>query len=318
MHIPDVYVGVKTALLAGVVSAAALAGAVARVRRTLPAQKFALCGVLASLALAAQMVNVPIGGGLSGHIVGGALCAVLLGPAAGLLVMTCVLVLQAALFADGGVLTLGVNTLNYGVLGTAGSALIYRSVKRVVAGVPGKLIAAGLAAWGSTLAVFLFCASELAVSGKVGWGAALAVMGRAQLVVGLGEAIITVLVLASIAAVRPMLLSSDARRADRPGRDGGLAVAGFLIALALVVLVAPLGSTLPDGLEHLSRTPGFLDKEAARLAPIPDYSLPNVESPALARALGGAIGTLVSFLSVYGLALLIVPRRPGVAPSPWI
>jgi len=130
MHIPDGFIDAKTAATTALLSAAGVGLALRQARRSLPARRVPLLGLAAAFLFAAQMVNFPVAGGTSGHLVGGVLVAALLGPSAAIVVLTTVLIVQCFLFADGGVLALGANVFNMAIIGAAGGYAIYRLVLR--------------------------------------------------------------------------------------------------------------------------------------------------------------------------------------------
>jgi len=293
MHIPDGFLDLKTAVGAGVVAATGVGLALQQVRRQLPPRKVPLLGLAAAFIFAAQMLNFPVAGGTSGHLIGAVLAAVLLGPAAAVVVMTAVLVVQCFLFQDGGVSALGANIFNMAVLAPVIGCGIYRLARPV-----GRIAAAAFAGWCSTVVAAISCAGQLALSGTVAWGVAFPAMTGVHMLIGIGEGLITALVLAAVWKARPELLNQPAAPA------GGLAVAGLVVALGLALFVAPFACSWPDGLEKVAEHLGF-DAKAAKTpllaSPIPDYELPGIGSPVVATALAGVLGTVV----VFGLSLLL-------------
>ncbi len=211
MHIPDGFLSVATAATAYVASGAAVAYAARRSSAQLDERQVPLMGVSAAFIFAAQMLNFPVAGGTSGHLLGAALAAILLGPWAGMLVMTSVVALQALLFQDGGLLALGANVLNMAVVGT----LVGYGAYRLLARLPGRLglYAGGLAAgWLSVVASALLAAVELAVSGTAAWALVLPAMAGTHALIGACEGLITVGVLAFVAVARADLLRRPAAR----------------------------------------------------------------------------------------------------------
>ena len=207
MHIPDGFVTIPVASAGIVVSAGCVTYAVKATNKKLGEKQVPLMGVLAAFIFAAQMFNFPIAGGTSGHVLGAALAAILLGPWAGMLVMTCVLVVQSLIFQDGGLLALGVNVLNMGVVGCLASYYIYRGVFLLLRGSRlGILLGGGVAAWFSVVIAAVMAALELAVSGTVPYKVALLVMAGVHALIGVGEALITAAVLSLVLATRADLL----------------------------------------------------------------------------------------------------------------
>jgi cobalt/nickel transport system permease protein len=297
VHIPDGFLDAKTIGAATVLSAVAVGLAVRSARRKLSPRRVPLLGLTATFVFVAQMLNFPVAGGTSGHLLGAVLATVLVGPAGAVLVLTSVLIVQCFVFADGGVLALGANVFNMAIVGTVVGFGVYGGVRRLALGLPGQLAAAAFAAWCSTVAAAVACAVELAWSGTVPWRVVLPAMTAVHMVIGVGEALITVVVLAAIVSMRPELLAAG------PGEQGGsrrraLVLGGLLLALVLAVVAAPLASSAPDGLERVARALGFAAKaveDASSSAPLAGYTVPGVGSPAFATALAAGIGSLLMF-----------------------
>ncbi|HEX6127777.1 MAG TPA: energy-coupling factor ABC transporter permease [Candidatus Limnocylindria bacterium] len=207
MHTPD---GFLTPLVAGAMwlaSIVVLAYAVRRTNHALDERAVPLMGVTAAFIFAAQMVNFPVFPGTSGHLLGGVLAAVLLGPWAGTLVMTSVVAVQALLFQDGGLLVMGANIFNMGIVGTLGGYAVYRAVAGLLGGeARGRYPAAGIAAWLAVMGGALAITLQLAASGATDLAVALPVILGLHALIGLGEAAITVAAIAFIANVRGELL----------------------------------------------------------------------------------------------------------------
>lgn len=206
MHIPDGFVSVGTAAVAYAGSAGAIAYSVRRANQELREREVPLMGVMAAFIFAAQMINFTVAGGTSGHLLGGALVAILLGPWAGTLVITAVLAVQALLFQDGGLLALGANVFNMAVVGVWGGYGIYVVLRRLVGGKRGIWIAGFGAAWASVVAASALAAVELAISGTSPLGIVLPAMIGVHVLIGIGEGLITTGVLAFLATTRRDLL----------------------------------------------------------------------------------------------------------------
>ncbi len=319
MHIPDGFLDAKTAVITSALATAGLGVALAGVRRTLPPRRIPLIGLAAAFVFAAQMLNFPVAGGTSGHLVGAVLAAVLLGPGAAVLVMSAVLILQCLMFADGGVTALGANVFDMALVAPAVGYGVYRLLRRLVGeGLRGRLFATAFAAWCSTVAAAISCAGLLALSGTVPLRVALPAMGGIHMLIGLGEALITTLVVAAVARARPELLLERTGPRLRP-RYGELAAQGLLVALGLALFVAPFASSWPDGLEQVAATLGFEHRAAATpalAAPLSGYVIPRVGSAALSTVIAGVAGTLVAFGLAWLLAsLLTTPRSRGARPG---
>ncbi len=212
MHIPDGFLDVKTAASAAVVSAAGLGVALRQAGRHLPPRRVPLMGLAAAFVFAAQMINFPVLGGTSGHLVGGVLTAALLGPGPAVVVISAVLIVQSLLFADGGVLALGANVFNMALVGAVGGWIIYHLLTRLFSGLRGRLLAAAVAAWCTTVLAAVCCAAELSFSGTVKWSVVLPAMAYVHMLIGIGEAVITVLVLTVIAPIARSFSSRAMRR----------------------------------------------------------------------------------------------------------
>src|SRR5215212_11469161 len=127
LHIPDGFLSLIVSLICWVITALVLSFAIARTNKSLGEKQVPLMGVMAAFIFAAQMINFPVAGGTSGHLLGGALVSILLGPWAGMLVMTAVIAVQGLLFQDGGLLVMGANILNMGLLTSVVGYGFYRS-----------------------------------------------------------------------------------------------------------------------------------------------------------------------------------------------
>lgn len=208
MHIPDGFIGVGTAATTYVVAVGGVAYAARQARNKLGEAHVPLMGVMAAFIFAAQMLNFPIGGGTSGHLLGAALAAIMLGPWAGVLIMTCVLVVQCLVFQDGGLTALGANIVNMGLVGSFAGYYLCRGVTGLLGeSRRGRLAGAFIGAWGSVFLASLVCALELAVSGTSPLVLVMPAMGGVHAVIGIVEGLITVAVLSLVMASRPDLLS---------------------------------------------------------------------------------------------------------------
>lgn len=310
MHIPDGFLDTKTAITTAVLSAVAVGGALRHARHSIPPRSIPLMGLAAAFVFAAQMLNFPVAAGTSGHLMGALLSAVLLGPSGGILVMTAVLVVQSLLFADGGLVALGANVLNMAVVATLAGYGVFRLMIRVLTGDRGRVVAVAFASWCSTVVASLLCAGELAWSGAAPWEAAFPAMANVHMIIGIGEALITSLVIVGLARARPELL----RLGTSPVPFGSGIVYGLVFLVALAVFVSPFASPWPDGLEHVAASVGFDQRAAAQSlqhAPMADYRIPGIGSPAAATVLAGAAGSLLVFALSFVLArVLVPPPRP--------
>jgi cobalt/nickel transport system permease protein len=314
MHIPDGFLDARTAAATAGLSLAGVGFALRQARRHVPPRNVPLMGLTAAFVFAAQMLNFPVAGGTSGHLMGAVLVGVLLGPSAAVVVLTSVLIVQCLLFADGGVLALGANVLNMALVAALSGYAIHRAVRRLFPGERGWFLAVAFAAWCSTVLASICCAGELAWSGTVSWSAGFPAMANVHMLIGLGEGLITALVLAAIRRTRPELI--DHNESARTGL-GEVLVYGLVVAAVLALFVAPFASPWPDGLEKVAAALGFGHQAAVRsLVPSPwaGYRLAGIGSAAAATALAGAIGTAVAFGLAFLLARAIVPVAKSRKP----
>lgn len=306
MHIPDGFLDTKTWVSTAVVSGATVAYAARKVKEELGEKQIPLMGVMAAFIFAAQMINFPVAGGTSGHFVGAALAAIFLGPWAASLLMTTILLVQALLFADGGVTALGANILNMGILAPFSAYWIYTSLKNLISNRAGLLAGAFTAAWFSVFISAAACALELAASGIVQVSLVLPAMAGWHALIGLGEGLITVAVVTFIIKVRADLF----KVASQP--DYKILGAGLLIALFLAGILSPFASVLPDGLERVAVNLGFLKLgEGKHLfgSPMGDYALSGLRNRYLSTASAGVVGTLVVLMLIYGLTLVFKRQK---------
>jgi cobalt/nickel transport system permease protein len=327
MHIPDAVLDPKVAIATALIGAGGLAYGLRSLRDRLRDRTTVLMGSMAAFVFAAQMVNFPLPLlPASGHLLGGVLAAVLLGPWAGSAVIAAVLLVQCFLFGDGGLTALGANFVNMGLIGSVGGYAIYAPLRRAIGGHRGILIGSMAAAWFSVILASGAFAVELAASGR--WSTFLGVLGWMTLVhaaIGLGEAIITGMVVRFLLLTRPDLLDDGSKPAESAAsRWGGIAVAGLGISLAVAIFLAPMASANPDGLEYVGgeKVP-FLPTEGSAPtptipAPILDYEMPGLSrSPSVATAAAGVVGTLVVFGVGFVLARTFAGGKPSAVDRAW-
>ena len=214
MHVPDGFLDAPTSLVTAAVAATAIAVSLRGARRDLDDRIAPLAGLVAKTKVATQMLNFPVAGGTSGHLMGGALAAVLVGPYAAVLCLTVVLVVQSLLFADGGITALGTNVLLMGIVTVVVGAVVFRGAQLVL---PRRTsLVAPAAAFGG-LASVVASAATFVVLYAVGGAAPIPIdtlltaMVGVHVLIGLGEAAITFLVVASIVSVRPDLVHGARR-----------------------------------------------------------------------------------------------------------
>lgn len=316
MHAPDGFLNLGTAVATGAISAGAVGASLRQTGRTLKEKQIPLAGVSAAFIFAAQMFNFPVAAGTTGHLLGGALAAVLLGPSMGALVVTVVVVVQAIAFADGGLTALGYNVLNMAIVTAFGGWVVFRLTRRVLpATINGISAAAGLAALVSVVL------SSMAFSVQWLFGATFAVdfatvfgaMVSVHLLIGIGEGVITMLAVRSVLAVRPDLVAGadglDLDAVDvRPAR--ALTIGGIIAAFVVSMVVAQFAVDAPDGLERVAQDTGFVasaEDHALDSFIFADYATAGIENESLSLAIAGAAGTLVTL--AVGTGLFMAVRR---------
>jgi len=204
MHVPDGFLDLKTAATTGLISAGTLAYATKKLQGKLEPARIPLLGVTGAFIFAAQMVNFPVVGGTSGHLLGAVLAAILLGPWAAVVVMTAVLVVQCFVFQDGGLLALGANILNMGITGALLGYWLYAFLAKAGKGKASATYAAAFAAaWCSVVAGAFLCSTELVLSGSAAAVVVYPAMLGVHSLIGIGEGLITVAALALLAHNAP-------------------------------------------------------------------------------------------------------------------
>lgn len=206
MHIPDGFLTVNIWAPAWLISISGLGYCLRKTSRILKDRMVPLMGVMAAFIFASQMINFPVIGGTSGHLLGGVLAAVLLGPSAAAIVLACVLTVQCFIFQDGGLTALGANIFNMAILGTGGSYWIYYLIRKPFRNNKAILAAAAVASWCSVVVVASACSLELAFSGTSPLKVVLPAMAFIHMLIGLGEAVITTMIVGFVLKVRPDLI----------------------------------------------------------------------------------------------------------------
>ncbi|TAK21356.1 MAG: cobalamin biosynthesis protein CbiM [Chloroflexota bacterium] len=307
LHIPDGFLSLPVALACWLGAVAIEAIAARRAAAMAVDRRVPLMGVMAAFIFAAQMINFPVAGGTSGHLIGGALVAIALGPWAAMIVMASVIGTQALLFQDGGILALGANILNMGVV----PVLIGHGLYRPFAGAsrPTRLAAVGVVAWLSVVAAATLTALQLWLSGTVALGLAMPAMAGIHALIGLGEAAISVAALSFIGATRPDLTAV-------PAKSGwGWTVGGAIAAIAIVAL-APFASANPDGLERVAADLGFLGRATnSPFSLLPNYAIPGIADASVSVILAGLVGVAIVVALTAILARTMRRGTRGAEPS---
>ncbi|MFE2095526.1 MULTISPECIES: energy-coupling factor ABC transporter permease [unclassified Streptomyces] len=342
MHVPDGFINAPTSAVTGVVAAGALAVSLRGARRELDERTAPLAGLVAAFIFAVQMLNFPVAAGTSGHLLGGALAAILVGPYTGVLCVSVVLLMQGVLFADGGLTALGVNITDMAIVTTVVSYAVFRALLAVlprkrrsvtIASFVAALVSVPAAAVAFTLMYAVGGTTDVAI-GKV----ATAMIG-VHVLIGIGEAVITALTVSAVIAVRPDLvhgarglqqrlkLRVNGALVDAPSPTAPVAartsrrtlwISGLVASLVLAGFVSFYASADPDGLEKVAHDQG-IDKKtgqhAAADSPLAGYGVKDVPDARLSGGLAGVIGVGVTVVA--GSAVFwAVRRRRGADVSP--
>lgn len=339
MHIPDGFINAPTSVAAAGIAGVGIAVCLRGARKELDERTAPMAGLVAAFVFALQMLNFPVAAGTSGHLLGGTLAAILVGPYTGALCVSVVLLVQGFLFADGGLSALG---LNITIMAFTTAAVGWGIHKLVLAFLPKRDSSLPPAAFVGALlsvpaAAVVFC-GFYAIGGetKVPFGTVFGAMVGVHVLIGIGEALITAVAVSAVLATRRDLVFAArnlqspamAARAAMAGtvsthtagrrRLGLFGVAAVLAALALAGGVSYYASSHPDGLEKVAADKGFNAQErdsGTADSPLADYSTKNVDNQRLSVAIAGAIG-VVATLGVGTAIFVVVRRRRGADSTP--
>jgi cobalt/nickel transport system permease protein len=294
VHIPDGFLSAGVTAATWAVASVGVAAALRAEKSDPNPTPAGVLGAVAAFVFAAQMINVPVAPGTSGHLVGAAMAAVLLGPWRALIVMAVVLTVQALLFQDGGITALGANITD---MGLAGALTGYAVAALIARGMPtprGRVAGGVLGAFAATLAAAALTALWLGLSGLYPVLPIVQLMLVTHVAIGLLEAAFTGAVLATVIRWRPDLIRGVT--ADGRISSAGAFAAGALgLALAIAAFASPFASALPDGLDYAAQRLGFATRASAQWeAPFAGYALPFSTSPEVATALAGILGTIAA------------------------
>jgi cobalt/nickel transport system permease protein len=327
VHIPDGFINGATSAGAAVVAAGGLGASLRASARRLLDKQIPMAGLTAAFIFALQMLNFPVAAGTSGHLLGGALAAILLGPTLGITAVSVVVVVQALLFADGGVSALGLNVLNMAIITAAVGWLVFRGIMRLLPKKAGSVLVASMAAaWASVVASSMAFTLEYAIGGQGGvdLGTVFGAMVGVHALIGIGEGLITAAVVGAVVAVRPDLVSAIGsydihmeRTSSNRGAASGFVAAGMIAAFVLVAFVAPNASPDPDGLERVAADTGFIETAADHSigGPLADYGVEGIDNEALGTIISGVVGTVITFAVALILAGIVRRTRGSDAQS---
>jgi cobalt/nickel transport system permease protein len=339
VHVPDGFINAPTSAVTGVVAAGAVAVSLRGARRELDERTAPLAGLVAAFIFAVQMLNFPVAAGTSGHLLGGALAAILVGPCTGVLCVSVVLLMQGILFADGGLTALGVNITDMAVVTTVVAYAVFRALVKLlprgrrtvtVASFVAALVSVPAAAVAFTLLYAVGGTTDVAI-GKV----ATAMVG-VHVLIGIGEAAITALTVGAVIAVRPDLVygARDLRQRLKLRVNGELVdapaasepepapvtapsrrklwVTGLVTSLVLAGFVSFYASASPDGLEKVAHDHGIDKTEKEHTyadSPLADYGVKDISDARLSGGLAGVIGVGATVVAGSGVFWVVRKRR---------
>ncbi|MFJ8146920.1 energy-coupling factor ABC transporter permease [Streptomyces sp. NPDC096048] len=343
MHVPDGFINAPTSAVTGVVAAGAIAVSLRGARRELDERTAPLAGLVAAFIFAVQMLNFPVAAGTSGHLLGGALAAILVGPCTGVLCVSVVLLMQGILFADGGLTALGVNITDMAIVTTVVAYALFRGLVKVlprtrrsvtVASFVAALVSVPAAALAFTFLYWIGGTTDVAI-GKV----ATAMIG-VHVLIGIGEAAITALTVGAVIAVRPDLvygargltrklkLRVNGELVDVPEAEPAAAptaarshrklwITGLVTSLVLAGFVSFYASADPDGLEKVAADKGIDEKteeHASAGSPLADYGVEDITDARVSGGLAGVIGVGVTVVAGSAVFWSVRRRRGDDAP----
>ncbi|MEV6987989.1 energy-coupling factor ABC transporter permease [Streptomyces sp. NPDC093228] len=344
MHVPDGFINAPTSAATGVLAAGALAVSLKGARRELDERTAPLAGLVAAFIFAVQMLNFPVAAGTSGHLLGGALAAILVGPFTGVLSVSVVLLMQGILFADGGLTALGVNITDMAIVTTVVAYAVFRGLVKILPRTRRSVtVASFLAALLSVPAAAVAFTLIYAVGGTtdVSIGKVATAMIGVHVLIGLGEAVITALTVGAVIAVRPDLvygarglqqrlkLRVGGELVDAPATGPApvpaaarsprrLWITGLVTSLVLAGFVSFYASASPDGLEKVAADHGIdgtARQHASADSPLADYGVKDVDDARLSGGLAGVIGVGVT-VAAGSAVFWAVRRRRAESTSP--
>jgi len=320
MHAPDGFLTAGTAMATGAISVSTVTIALKQAKGQMTEKMVPLAGIAAAFVFAAQMFNFPVAAGTTGHLLGGALAAILLGPHVGALVVTVVVVVQALAFADGGLTALGYNVLNMAIIPAYGGYAAYSGFRRILPqGRRGVVGATGLAAGVSVI----FSAAAFAIqwlfgaTAPVPFDTVFGAMVGVHTMIGIGEGVISALTVGAVLSARPDLVfgASDLDRAQLEESDRAplrvFVIASVLVTMLLATVVSQFAVDGPDGLEAVAEDTGFISsgqEHGLTDSIFADYATTGINNEGLSLAIAGAAGTIITLAVGYGLFKALRPR----------
>jgi cobalt/nickel transport system permease protein len=327
MHAPDGFLNAGTAVATGAISAGTIGASLRRARHKLMDKQVPLAGLAAAFIFAAQMFNFPVAAGTTGHLLGGALAAILLGPSVGSIVVAVVIVVQALAFADGGLTALGYNILDMAIVTSFGGYALFRGFRKLVPPTTGGvMVATGLSsALSVVLAAMTFSILWLfGATAPVPFDKVFASMVGVHALIGIGEGVISALAVGAVMASRPDLVygikDMDRSRLGerRPVRTRAFLLSGLAVALVFAVVVSQFAGSAPDGLEKVAQDTGFAasgQSHAMSGSIFAEYATAGVANQTLSLAVAGVAGVIITLAVGTGIFYAVRERRGEAEPE---
>ena len=307
MHVPDGFINAQVSVATGVISLGTLWAYVRNAKNLVADKLIALTGMMSALIFVLQMINFPIAAGTSGHLLGGALAVIVLGPSLGIICISIVVVIQSLLFADGGLSALGVNVLNMAIITSLTGWLTITFWKKLFGDsqftlISGSVIAGLLSVVFSSIAFVM----EYAIGGTVSvpLGSVLIAMISTHLFIGLGEGVITALIISLLLRVRSDLVYANTKKDKSNNLSTSYGI--FIVLILSLTLITPYASSSPDGLESVASNFGLEETDGVVLL-LEDYGISSVNNNFVSTILSALLG----ILSIAGLSTLFFRRKVG-------
>ena len=307
MHVPDGFINAQVSVATGVISLGTLWAYIRNAKNLVADKLIALTGMMSALIFVLQMINFPIAAGTSGHLLGGALAVIVLGPSLGIICISIVVVIQSLLFADGGLSALGVNVLNMAIITSLTGWLTITFWKKLFGDsqftlISGSVIAGLLSVVFSSIAFVM----EYAIGGTVSvpLGSVLIAMISTHLFIGLGEGVITALIISLLLRVRSDLVYANTKKDKSNNLSTSYGI--FIVLILSLTLITPYASSSPDGLESVASNFGFEETDGVVLL-LEDYGISGVNNNFVSTILSALLG----IVSIAGLSTLFFRKKSG-------
>ena len=307
MHVPDGFINAQVSVATSVISLGTLWAYIRNAKNLVADKLIALTGMMSALIFVLQMINFPIAAGTSGHLLGGALAVIVLGPSLGIICISIVVVIQSLLFADGGLSALGVNVLNMAIITSLTGWLTITFWKKLFGDsqftlISGSVIAGLLSVVFSSIAFVM----EYAIGGTVSvpLGSVLIAMISTHLFIGLGEGVITALIISLLLRVRSDLVYANTKKDKSNNLSTSYGI--FIVLILSLTLITPYASSSPDGLESVASNFGFEETDGVVLL-LEDYGISSVNNNFISTILSALLG----IVSIAGLSTLFFRKKSG-------